>query len=150
MTQQDWQWVEHAVLRSVHEEGHKMQERVLAKLRELGWDESQVFGVRLALEEAFVNAIKHGNRNDEEKSVHFSCKIASDRLWVQLIDEGQGFDPATVADCCHNDNLGRPCGRGLMLMRSFMSNVEFHDQGKRVVMEKARDAVRTNSTTESP
>ena len=138
MTLEAWQWSENACLKSVHEEGQKVQALVLSKLRELGWDDSEIFGVRLALEEAFVNAIKHGNKNDVDKSVHFSCKIAADRLWVQIIDEGQGFDPGKVADCRHVDNLERPCGRGLMLMRSFMSHVEFHDRGNRVTMEKSR------------
>lgn len=133
-----WQWVVNKQLPSEHAAVQGMQAEVLRKLQELGWEERELFGVRLALEEALVNAIKHGNLNDQAKRVHFACKVAQDRIWVQITDEGHGFDPGQVVDCRHEENRERPCGRGLLLMRSFMNRVEFHDRGRSVVMEKSR------------
>ena len=92
----------------------------------------------MPLEEALVNAIKHGNGCDVSKTVHVVCELTKDRLFVQIEDEGPGFDPDNVPDCTGADRLEMPCGRGVLLMRSFMSSVEFRDKGNCVVMTKCR------------
>ncbi|MEX2187500.1 MAG: ATP-binding protein [Pirellulales bacterium] len=118
--------------------GRAVQEEVLAVLESHGWSSASVFAVRLAFEEAIVNAIKHGNRHAEDKHVHVVAKLLADRLWLQITDEGPGFDPAAIPDCTEDDRLEVPCGRGIMLMRSFMCHVEYNESGNRVVMEKRR------------
>lgn len=97
-----------------------------------------MFSVRLAMEEALVNAIKHGNRSDSTKQVHIACRLFPERLWIQVTDEGRGFDPSQVSDPTDPANIESPCGRGIMLMRSFMSHVEFSPPGNRVVLQKER------------
>ncbi len=98
-----------------------------------------IFAVHLATEEALVNAIYHGNDSDEAKRVHVVCRLSGDRIRIEIGDEGGGFDPAALPDPTTNDQLHVPCGRGVMLMRAFMSRVEFNEHGNVVVMEKDRN-----------
>lgn len=83
------------------------------------------FGVRLALEEAFVNHIKHGNEFDVLKRVCIICSLTRKGIEIESKDEGEGFTPEEVPDPTEDENLERPCGRGLTLMRHFMTTVEF-------------------------
>ena len=108
-------------------------------LESLGFPERDLFGVRLALEEALVNAIKHGNRMDPEKQVHVNCQVHGDRVRIVIEDEGTGFDVNDVPDPTSEENLDKPGGRGIMLMRAFMSRIEYNDIGNRLLMEKVRD-----------
>jgi serine/threonine-protein kinase RsbW len=112
---------------------------VLQQLRSQSWAQHEIFSVHLALEEALANAIKHGNRLDASKQVHVDCKVSPERLWVKIRDEGPGFILAQIPDCTDDDRLLVPSGRGLMLMRAYMSRVEFNAQGNCVVMEKHRN-----------
>ncbi|MCA9270421.1 MAG: ATP-binding protein [Planctomycetales bacterium] len=118
--------------------GRTVVEDVLGKLDACDWIADGLFGVRLALEEAVVNAIRHGNGSDVRKFVSVRCTLSSDELSIEVSDEGSGFDPAEVPDCTEDENLEVPSGRGLMLMRSFMSTVEYNARGNRVVMTKLR------------
>lgn len=118
--------------------GRAIQEEVLGVLESHGWPSGCVFGVRLAFEEAIVNAIKHGNQHANDKHVHVVAKLLPDRLWLQITDEGPGFDPSAIPDCTEDERLDVPSGRGIMLMRSFMCHVEYNESGNRVVMEKRR------------
>jgi serine/threonine-protein kinase RsbW len=133
-----WKWTCERLIPSTAEEGKLLLDEVIRRLEEHSWQELEIFGVHLAVEEALVNAIKHGNRYDERKSVRVVCKIAPDRMFIEIEDEGRGFDPAKVPDCTDDDRLEVPSGRGLMLMRNFMSSVEFLNRGNCVVMEKRR------------
>ena len=118
--------------------GQALQEEILRQMEARGWSQTDVFAVRLALEEALANAIKHGNRHDAGKSVHLNCHISDERLEVQIADEGPGFDPNYVPDCTEDEQLEVPSGRGIMLMRAFMCRVEYNESGNRVRMEKRR------------
>ena len=118
--------------------GQEVQERIVGRLEELEFPPRDVFGVRLALEEALVNAIKHGNGMDPQKNVKIHWKIDPDYVYVEIEDEGPGFVPEDVPDPTAEENLERPCGRGIMLMRSFMSRVEYNERGNRVILEKRR------------
>jgi len=113
---------------------------LLGELKRRGWGESDMFSVHLAVEEALVNAVKHGNRGDPSKRVEVVCSIAPDRIRVQITDEGEGFDPSAVPDPTDDEHLEVPSGRGLMLMRCFMTTLEFNEKGNSVTMEKSRDA----------
>lgn len=95
-----------------------------------------IFSIRLALEEALINAIKHGNQLDHTKKVHLSFRILEDRFEVQIHDEGPGFDPTDVPDPTAIENLERPCGRGLMLMRHYMDEVAYNSRGNGVTMAR--------------
>lgn len=120
--------------------GQSIQDRIIGHLEELKYDQRDVFGVRLAIEEALVNAIKHGNRMDPAKSVRIACRIAESSIRIEIEDQGEGFQPGEVPDPTADENLERPCGRGIMLMRAFMNTIEYNAAGNRVILEKHRSA----------
>jgi len=124
------------VISSDTTEARRIQEDVERLLHARKASEQEVFSVRLALEEALVNAIKHGNEMDRSKKVYVSYRMLADRLEVRITDEGKGFDPSDVPDPTDPMNLERPCGRGLMLMRHYMTEVEYNSAGNSVSMAK--------------
>ena len=107
---------------------------LLDAARQRQFDESSRFAIRLALEEALSNAFKHGNKNDPAKVVRMQYSIEGDTIEIQIEDEGEGFDPTAVPDPTQQENLEIPAGRGIVLMRSFMSEVSFDPPGNRVRM----------------
>jgi serine/threonine-protein kinase RsbW len=120
-------------------EARRVQDEIECLLKKYQFNEKEVFCIRLALEEALVNAIKHGNQLDRDKKVHITYQVNSDRFDVVITDEGQGFDPNDVPDPTATENLERPCGRGLMLMRYYMTTVSFASRGNSVFMCKLRN-----------
>ena len=115
---------------------HRVESLILGRLDELNYGERTLFAVRLALEEAVVNAIKHGNGMDKAKKVTITYSVDNEGCVIAVQDEGNGFDPDTVPDPTADENLEQPCGRGLMLMRAYMDEVAFNEKGDRVTMRK--------------
>jgi len=111
-------------------------ESLLKDLEALGWQQCDLFGVHMALEESISNAIRHGNKQDLAKRVEVECRYSDERFWLRVCDEGVGFVPEAVPDCCAPERLEVPGGRGLTLIRAFMSWVEYNEQGNCVTMEK--------------
>jgi len=128
-------------------EGRNVQDQIIALLEQKNFSMRDVFGVRLALEEALINAIKHGNRMDPSKKVKIEYQVCDAKIRIVIEDEGEGFDMNAVPDPTAEENLDRPGGRGIMLIRSFMSHVEYNDTGNRVVLEKVCDESEETSTT---
>ncbi len=121
-------------------EGQAVQERIVEMLEELEYPSRDVFGVRLALEEAIVNAIKHGNRMDLEKSVRIAWHVSTEKVRIEIEDEGPGFQPEDVPDPTQEENLEKPCGRGIMLMKAFLNVCMYNETGNQVILEKHRAA----------
>jgi serine/threonine-protein kinase RsbW len=117
-------------------EARRVQAEIEEHLKSNAYSERDIFGIKLALEEALVNAIKHGNQMDRSKKVQISYQISPDRFEIHITDEGVGFDPCDVPDPTAFENLERPCGRGLMLMRYYMNEVTFSPRGNSVHMRK--------------
>ena len=109
---------------------------VLRSLETAGFSDREQFGVRLALEEAIMNAIRHGHRYDRRKQVHLRYQVTPERLLVDVEDEGPGFDPSAVPDPCAPEYRERESGRGLLLMRRFMTWVRYNERGTCVTMCK--------------
>lgn len=103
-----------------------------------GFDGDDVFAIHLALEEALVNAIKHGNRMDPKKHITVEYAVTPERFDVSIADDGSGFCPDDVPDPRDAENLSKPSGRGLLLMKEFMDVVEHNSTGNRVHMIKYR------------
>ena len=119
-------------------EVQRIQEEVEGRLRLYHFDDRDIFSIRLALEEALVNAIKHGNQLDRSKQVHIDCLVREDRFQIGIVDEGPGFNPEDVPDPLAEENLERACGRGLLLIRHYMTEVVYHAPGNRLTMSKVR------------
>jgi len=113
-----------------------VQDRIEQLLVERHLSERDLFGIKLALEEAIVNAMKHGNQMDRNKTVRITYKVEPNRFEVIITDEGPGFDPEDVPDPTEFENLERPCGRGLLLMRHYMSDIRYLGRGNQVIMSK--------------
>ena len=111
---------------------------LIVELRSHGFTEKETFGIRLSVEEAIVNAVKHGNRQDVAKTVHIRFQANASQFMIEIRDEGKGFDPEAVPDPLAPDNLERPGGRGVFLMRHYMSWVQFNDLGNFVTLCKVR------------
>lgn len=102
---------------------------MLAKLKEKDYGKEDIFSIHLAVEEAFVNAVKHGNKMDLDKKIEFCYRIDDDKVEISIKDEGTGFDPNQVPDPRCGNNLFKPSGRGLFLIRSYMDEVEYNKKG---------------------
>jgi serine/threonine-protein kinase RsbW len=115
-------------------------EHVAAGMIALGYPSKDVFAVRLGLEEAVVNAIKHGHGNDPTKHVEVRSRVSPENVLVAIEDEGAGFDPLDVPDPTVVQNLERSCGRGLLLMRTYLTWVRYNDRGNAVTLCKKPSA----------
>jgi len=140
MPKSDAQWTRQSdqVIPSQLAGGRRLLDELLVRLEALHWSERDIFSIHLSVDEALVNAMLHGNAMDETKRIRFRRQISPTKVRVEIVDEGPGFDPDLLPDPTDADHLSKPCGRGVMLMRSFMSRVEFHDRGNHVVLEKDR------------
>src|SRR5256714_10419373 len=123
-------------------EVQRIQDHIEGQLRSQLFEDRDIFCIKLALEEALVNAIKHGNQMDRSKKVHVAYHVRPDRFEIQITDEGPGFDPDDIPDPTAPENLERPCGRGLLLMRHYMTEVAYHDRGRAVRMAKVCNGVK--------
>jgi serine/threonine-protein kinase RsbW len=138
MSTQHWIWRSDYAIPSKTGAGRRVLDEVLRELKTRRWGKRDIFSVELAMEEALVNAITHGNRSDTNRQVRVGCRISPRMVRIEIADEGQGFDPAAVPDPTDPARLESPGGRGVMLMKAFMSRVEYNALGNHVVMEKDR------------
>lgn len=92
---------------------------------EAGLDEDQRFHIAMAVREAAVNAVLHGNEYDPARQIEVSLENTGKDLIFTVADEGKGFDPEKVPDPLAQENLLRGTGRGIFLIRSLMDEVHF-------------------------
>ncbi|TWT60233.1 ATP-binding protein [Rubinisphaera italica] len=113
-----------------------VQDQIIELLESFSFSDRDLFSIRLALAEAITNAIRHGNRMDPSKTVTFKWAVTAQRISVNITDEGTGFDPASLIDPTEEENLERPGGRGVLLIRNFMDEVIYNAQGNSLTMIK--------------
>jgi serine/threonine-protein kinase RsbW len=113
-------------------------ETVAADMTALNYGPKDIFAVKLGLEEAISNALKHGNRRDPAKQVRIGYRVTADRVVAQVADEGAGFDPGAVPDPLAVEYRERHCGRGIFLMRAYMTWVVFNARGNEVTLCRVR------------
>ncbi|HTN75876.1 MAG TPA: ATP-binding protein [Pirellulaceae bacterium] len=138
MSHKHWNWSSQQSIASDTTATTGVIEPLLDRLNEAQWPPGDVFGVHLAIEEALVNAIKHGNGDDVSKQVSISYRVSEQCVQIEIADEGRGFDPNSLPDPTTAEHVDQPHGRGVMLMRSFMTRVEFNELGNCVLLEKCR------------
>jgi serine/threonine-protein kinase RsbW len=93
---------------------------------ETGFDEDEVARIAMAVREAAVNAVLHGNAYDPEKKVRLDFERTSGDLVITIRDQGKGLDLSLIPDPLAPENLLKTSGRGIFLIRSFMDEVEIH------------------------
>ncbi len=109
---------------------------ILPVLENMGYGERAIFAVKLALEEAIINAIKHGNELDDTKKVQISFAIDENQVVISVKDEGEGFNPEAVPDPTTEEGLLATSGRGLALVRAYMDEIRFNETGNELTMIK--------------
>jgi serine/threonine-protein kinase RsbW len=119
-------------------EANRIRDLIASRLRDSGFQEKDVIDIYQALEEALVNAIKHGNQCDGKKLLRISFCVDQECFQICIEDEGQGFNPDAVPNPLLPERLETPCGRGLLMMRHFMSEVNYLEPGNAVMMIKKR------------
>ena len=142
MSDVDQRWTTDLLIASNTADARRVQEQIEHLLKTNQFGEREIFGIRLAVEEALVNAIKHGNHMDSRRKVRVAFQVSPEKFEVLIADEGSGFDPCEVPDPTAPENLERPCGRGIMLMRHYMSSVAFNERGNAVAMTKLRNGTK--------
>ena len=111
---------------------HYLLERV-AKLGVIKPERSNLF---IALDEAFVNAVKHGNKSDHSKLVRITAELSTKEARFTVEDEGEGFNLQDIPDPRDPENLFKTSGRGVLLIYNIMDEVEYNERGNRLTMVK--------------
>lgn len=124
-------------IKSRMEEVPDAREGIHRALRAAGWNRESCLPVLLALDESLVNAVEHGNGGDARKSVTVRYRIESDRVTIEVADEGPGFPPGDIKPI---DSLPpyADSGRGIFLIRSLMDEVSFNAEGNGILFAKSR------------
>lgn len=111
---------------------------LIVVMERAGYSDNDILSVRLALEEAVVNAYTHGNQRDVTKRIKISYQVTCRSVRADVEDEGQGFKPRHLPDPTLPENLDKERGRGVSLMRTFMTQVQFNRRGNKVTMSKIK------------
>jgi serine/threonine-protein kinase RsbW len=127
------------VISSISREAQQVQQTIVAQAAAFHYDDHQIFALRLALDEALSNAIKHGNANNPTKKVFVDFTIDHNHIEISICDEGPGFKPEALPDPTAEENLELPNGRGVMLIKAYMTSVSYNDKGNCVTMIKRKD-----------
>lgn len=104
------------------------------ELQKLDFDKQRRTAVRLVLEEALINAMKHGNRFSPHKAVDVAYCFSPECFQVHIRDEGEGYDPEFLPDPLAPENLERPNGRGMLLVRHYVDEYELHPPGNAITL----------------
>lgn len=90
-----------------------------------GVSDDAAYGIDMAVREAVTNAVLHGNRQDENKTVDLVLKSSPDAVEISVHDQGPGFNPEDVPDPTATENILKTSGRGIFFMRTFMDEVDW-------------------------
>lgn len=121
--------------RKIHtiDEGLRAADAVIGAMAWQGFTRPDLLGMRIAVEEAIANAIRHGHRDNPSKTVQVSYQVRPDGVVVEVRDEGPGFNPSAVPEP-ESDGLGSQPGRGLQLMRRHTNWLRFNSRGNCVTL----------------
>ena len=139
--------LEPSPVRSLHEvhlpsdtrAGAELLDRIAVELHAAGFEPKEVGAIELAATEAFVNAVRHGNGNDPTKQVRVAYGIDEEEFVLHVEDQGPGFNRADIPDPTFHENLSRPGGRGLLLMKHLMSRIEYNERGNQITLRRFRN-----------
>lgn len=115
---------------------HVVLDYLMKRVEKLGVVSPEQSNLFIALDEAFVNAVKHGNKFDEQKLVRISAEVSSKEARFTIEDEGEGFDVNNIPDPLDPANLFKTSGRGVLFIYNIMDEVKYNDRGNRLTMVK--------------
>jgi serine/threonine-protein kinase RsbW len=124
------------VIQSSPDIARKLCREIIEQISPDSFSAKDCFGMQLAIEEALINAVEHGNRLDPQKHVTVEYSITSTELEITITDEGCGFNPNRVPDPRVDENIHNVTGRGIVLMRECMDSVNYNEKGNSVRMVK--------------
>ncbi len=120
---------------------HIVLEYLMKRVEKLGVIKPAESNLFVALDEAFVNAVKHGNKFDAQKLVRITAEVSKAEAKFTIEDEGEGFDVNNIPDPLDPENLFKTSGRGVLFIYNIMDEVKYNDRGNRLTMvKKAVDA----------
>ncbi len=111
---------------------------IMSAVADCGYCSQDEFALRLALEEAICNAYHHGNKEDPRKTIRVRWSVDEEVTVIRVADDGKGFDPDCLPDPRTDENREKPCGRGVMLIRAYMTELRFNEQCNEICMIKTR------------
>lgn len=120
---------------------HIVLEYLMKRVEKLGVVKPEQSNLFVALDEAFVNAVKHGNKFDAGKLVRIIAEVSKDEARFTIEDEGEGFDVNSIPDPLDPENLFKTSGRGVLFIYNIMDEVEYNDRGNRLTMVKKSENV---------
>lgn len=115
---------------------HSILDYLMKRVEKLGVVKSEQSNLFVALDEAFVNAVKHGNKFDTRKLVRVTADVTPQEARFTIEDEGEGFDVNSIPDPLDPANLFKPSGRGVLFIYNIMDEVKYNDRGNRLTMVK--------------
>ena len=115
---------------------HTILDYLMKRVEKNGVVSSADSNLFIALDEAFVNAVKHGNKYDESKCVRISAEVSANEARFTIEDEGEGFNVAEVPDPTNIENLFKTSGRGVLIIHNVMDEVKYNERGNRLEMIK--------------
>ncbi|MCK5655911.1 MAG: ATP-binding protein [Candidatus Aureabacteria bacterium] len=110
--------------------------KILHILKELNVDEEKKFKIRLCVEEALINAVKHGSNLRPEAKIKVDFEIDKEQFKISIEDEGNGFDYEHTPDPTFEEGINKLTGRGVFLIKNFMDKVCFNQKGSMITMIK--------------
>ena len=114
----------------------KCCDKVLKYLEDMNLSEAQSHDLKLVFTEAFVNAVKYGNKSNPDLTVDVKVTKAEDHIELVIDDQGKGFDYKSLYDCTDEENLTKKHGRGVFLIKQLMDQVIYEENGSIVRMIK--------------
>ena len=115
---------------------HIILDYLMKRVEKLGVIKPEQSNLFVALDEAFVNAVKHGNKFDAKKLVRITAEVSKQEARFTIEDEGEGFDVANIPDPLDPENLFKTSGRGVLFIYNIMDEVKYNDRGNRLTMVK--------------
>lgn len=115
---------------------HSILDYLMKRVEKLGVIKAEQSNLFVALDEAFVNAVKHGNKFDVRKHVRIAAEVSSQEARFIIEDEGEGFDVNAIPDPLDPDNLFKSSGRGVLFIYNIMDEVKYNERGNRLTMIK--------------
>ncbi len=122
---------------------YEVEQEIIEDLERQGYDDNALFSIRLALDEALINALKHGNKGDPTRTVKIDYNSDHSRVAISVEDEGEGFEHQKLIDPTETEYLRRTHGRGIFLIRKFTHAVAFNDKGNCITFTYNKEPSRT-------